>query len=262
MNKTNIEWCDMTFNPVTGCLHGCPYCYARERVKQFQGYDLEGKITIFNPYDGPAVLDNPLTVTSKYGKARRAAFPYGFDPTLHMYRLDEPAKKSSPVTIFVCSMSDLFGEWVPDEWIEKVFDSCRQAPWHRYLFLTKNPGRYLRLEADGKLPLEHNFWYGSTVTGPDKYYFFSDRHRTFLSVEPILEPFDVIDIDLDGIDLVILGAETGHRENKAIPERGWVQGIVDVCRESDVPVFMKGSIAPYWDGALVTELPWEAGGKG
>jgi protein gp37 len=269
MNKTNIEYCDMTFNPVTGCLHGCSYCYARDLVRRFQGYDHGGEITTFNPHDGPAVLGNPLTITSKYGKTRRAAFPYGFDPTLHMYRLDEPKEQKKPQNIFVCSMADLFGEWVPDGWIQAVFDACAAAPQHRYLFLTKNPKRLTEWIDEHRMEWckhQNSFvldvakpYYGVTITCGE------DLNRAlempyvcnrFWSIEPLLDvlPWDLVKYAAATRqpDWIIIGAETGNRKGKIKPERDWVENIVSVARDADIPVFMKNSIAPYWDGALVT----------
>ena len=129
MNKTKIEWCDSTWNPVTGCLHGCEYYYARRIAERFGGCD--------NPIDSRELLQ-PMTITRRNGKAVDAPFPFGFEPTLHRYRLDEPYQRRG-LNIFVCSMADLFGEWVPDEWIEEVMNACLLSPQHRYLFLTKNP---------------------------------------------------------------------------------------------------------------------------
>ena len=264
MNVTDIEWCDMTWNPVTGCLHDCPYCYAKERTNRFQGYELDGGITTYNPYDGPALLREPLITSSKHGKRRRAPFPFGFDPTMHTYRLDEPMKKKSSKDIFVCSMSDLFGEWVHDEWIEMVFNACRKAPQHRYLFLTKNPKRYTRLMVEDKLPLGENIWYGATVTDgkslkeAENLYCLSPFKdaNIFMSVEPLLGEvrFGLMP------DLVIVGAETGSRKKQPPPEmNGWVQKIYDACRNADVPIFMKDSLAPHWDGELIKDLPWRYG---
>ena len=164
MEKSKIEWCDSTWNPISGCYHTCPYCYARGTANRFKGCDVSPDGTA--PAD-IITLKERLTVTSKAGVVRNAAYPYGFTPTLHEYRLDDPKTKGFGKTVFVCSMADMFGEWVPDEWIEKVFAACKEAPGHRYLFLTKNPRRYVTLAMDGKLPKGDMFWYGSTVTGPE-----------------------------------------------------------------------------------------------
>ena len=145
--NTKIDWCDTSWNPVTGCYHDCKYCYARRIAERFGGYsrdesDMRVKYISDN---GTYELCRPLMRSDGDGKSRQAAYPFGFAPTLHRYRLELPKRWTNPRTIFVCSMADLFGEWVPDEWIEEVFKACEAAPWHRYLFLTKNPVRYNRL---------------------------------------------------------------------------------------------------------------------
>jgi protein gp37 len=157
-------------------------------------------------------------------------------------------------------MADLFGDWVPNEWIETVFDSCRKAPWHRYLFLTKNPKRYYDLALEDKLLEGDNIWFGSSVTTPeDKFMNTVDPSRNaFLSVEPMLADFGNWPAIKDGgVKWVILGAETGRNEGKIIPERSWIQNAADACREAGIPLFMKNSVAPIWNAALITEKPWE-----
>jgi protein gp37 len=83
-------------------------------------------------------------------------------------------------------MADLFGQWIPDGWIKEVFHACNRAPWHTYLFLTKNPSRYIDLATKEQLPTHSNHWYGTTCTNGDTDLFYSEHHNTFLSVEPIL----------------------------------------------------------------------------
>ena len=133
MEKSKIEWCDSTWNPISGCYHTCPYCYARGTANRFKGCDVSPDGTA--PAD-IITLKERLTVTSKAGVVRNAAYPYGFTPTLHEYRLDDPKTKGFGKTVFVCSMADMFGEWVPDEWIEKVFAACKEAPGHRSVSYT------------------------------------------------------------------------------------------------------------------------------
>lgn len=154
MVKTKIEWCDSTWNPVTGCLHGCEYCYARGIAKRFGGandgeVDYEGEAiwTFEGEESGEIhVLDDPAQWYSDDGRTvRNAPYPFYFDPTLHRYRLNDYIGKKGR-NIFVCSMADLFGDWVPDSWIEEVFAACEKAPQHKYLFLTKNPQRYADLD--------------------------------------------------------------------------------------------------------------------
>ena len=115
MQKTDIEWCDVTWNPVTGCRRGCEYCYARGIARRFGGWTCDGVKTVENlTKKDPPVLDEPLLIKRSSGKVERAPFPFGFEPTLHLYRLDEPYQRKSQ-NIFVCSMADLFGPWVPTE---------------------------------------------------------------------------------------------------------------------------------------------------
>lgn len=169
MTKTKIEWCDTTWNPVTGCLQGCKYCYARGIAKRFGRYWSEGALRHLGSDGGIHELDIPLNRHTS-GKNRcnpvhdvQAPYPYEFDPTLHRYLLDKPQKMKRPQTIFVGSMTDLFGAWVPDSWIKEVFEACNAAPQHRYLFLTKNPQRYVELDKKGLLPRGDSYWYGSTT---------------------------------------------------------------------------------------------------
>lgn len=174
MKKTKIDWADSTWNPVTGCNHGCTYCCARGIANRFGGatyYSInkDGKIVedkLIPPDEVTHVLDEPimkdLLCPDGSTKSVKTAYPYYFEPTFHRYKLDEPLHWKKPRTIFVCSMADLFGEWVPDEWIKAVFDACAAAPQHRYLFLTKDPGRYCDLERSGLLPSGDNYWFGAT----------------------------------------------------------------------------------------------------
>lgn len=256
MEKTKIEWCDSTWNPVTGCYHTCPYCYARGTANRFKGCDLapEG-----HTEQKTVVLTERLKVTSKDGVTRNASYPYGFVPTLHEYRLNDPSTKGFGKTIFVCSMADLFGEWVPDEWIKKVFDACKAAEGHRYLFLTKNPARYIQLREAGLLPTDESFWYGTTVTDDEAPMMWAKDLNTFASIEPILGPLcneDVPD-ELEHIDWFIIGAETGNRKDKVIPKREWIEGVVDYARAHGKPVFMKDSLKPIWGEDILTEFPWD-----
>lgn len=186
------------------------------------------------------------------GGDRKDPYPFGFDPTFHRYRLDEPQKWTKPRTIFVCSMADLFGDWVPEKWIEEVFAACKKAPQHRYLFLTKNPKRYYDLveqgkTPNGKLPVASNMWFGTTITSVKDLIFWGDSWRnTFLSIEPLLTDFKELKnafCDMP-IKWVIIGAETGNRKNKVIPRKEWVDNIVRAADRANIPVFMKESLVP------------------
>lgn len=148
IHKTKIEWCSHTWNPVTGCRHDCPYCYARRIATRFgpkiDEFPDESGITAFvNEGVDCYVVEKPTELKDWQGNYRRSTpYPKNFAPTLHKYTLTYPEKRLTPAAIFVGSMADLFGRWVPDDWIEQVFDACRRAPRHTYLFLTKNPQRY------------------------------------------------------------------------------------------------------------------------
>jgi protein gp37 len=281
MDKTKIDWADASWNPVTGCMHGCEYCYARRIAERFGGcwrLDLPpdtswrgnvGERKLMGDYarhnDGKChVLDEPEIECAVFDppsgyRGKVKPYPYYFSPTFHRYRLGEPQSWKKPRNIFVCSMADLFGDWVPDEWIEQVFEACEAAPQHKYLFLTKNGKRYLELARKGIMPDADNFWYGCSVTRPDAPFFFSDKYKTFASIEPILEPFDWVPglkrIELP--DWIIVGAETGNRKNKVRPEKDWLGGIVNGCAEHNIPLFMKESLRNLMGGDFRQEFPWE-----
>ena len=248
MLKTKIEWCDSTWNPVTGCQHGCEYCYAKRIAERFSTHEEEmtsaaryfglGRHGIYEIYE-------PWSFS---GKAE--PYPFGFKPTFHQYRLGQPQKWIKPQNIFVCSMADLFGDWVPGRWIEAVFKACEEAPQHRYLFLTKNPEKMMDIM--GKVRNDR-WWFGTTITKPEDYFVTSTVKglNTFLSIEPLLEDFGNLGRAYDkGVDLltkakwVIIGAETGSRKDKVVPKAEWVQHITDRCNEAGVPVFMKDSLIP------------------
>ena len=281
MDKTKIDWADASWNPVTGCMHGCEYCYARRIAERFGGcwrLDLPpdtswrgnvGERKLMGDYarhnDGKChVLDEPEIECAVFDppsgyRGKVKPYPYYFSPTFHRYRLGEPQSWKKPRNIFVCSMAVLFGDWVPDEWIEQVFEACEAAPQHKYLFLTKNGKRYLELARKGIMPDADNFWYGCSVSRPDAPFFFSNKCKTFASIEPILEPFDwVPGLKHIGLpDWIIVGAETGNRKNKVRPEKDWLGGIVNGCAEHNIPLFMKESLRELMGADFRQEFPWE-----
>lgn len=261
MNKTKIDWCDSAWNPVTGCQHGCEYCYARGIAKRFGGWtDSDGDTyhdVFFKDDSAIHVLDKPLQIMrgEQEGEWPKAPYPYDFQPTFHRYRLNNYIGKKGR-NIFVCSMADLFGEWVPDSWIDEVFDACEKAPQHNYLFLTKNSERYVDLALREKLPVKENMWYGSTMTEPDMRSFFSKYHKTFWSIEPILKPFRRMEESKKRLpDWIIVGAETGRRKDKVIPKREWIERIAEDCKRRSIPLFMKSSLADIWGEPLIQEFP-------
>lgn len=257
MKKTKIDWADSTWNPVTGCLHGCEYCYARRFAHRFGNHEYDdGKNHV---YSGDAVIRYRNKMPGN------SYMPWGFSPTFRPYKLDEPRRWKKPRSIFVCSMADLFGKWVPDEWIEAVINACLAAPQHRYLFLTKNPARYIELAEKDILPDgADNMWFGSTATTPEMEFFFSGGHNTFLSIEPILKPFhDSLDAGVQACektDWIIVGAETGNRKDKVIPKADWIMEIVQSAEKTNTPVFMKESLRGIMGDCFRQEFPWEASG--
>ena len=262
-HETKIDWADSTWNPVTGCLHGCEYCYARRIAERF------GRATIavcgedgYAEYGGMTCADETCHELEypyeDYGKGHTAPYPFEFDPTFHRYKLGEPLRWKKPRTIFVCSMADLFGDWVPGEWIEQVFEACEAAPQHRYLFLTKNPKRYVELYGNGILRVRDSFWYGSTITHANEPFFFSrmpdDNPHTFCSIEPILEPVGTMQ---EMPDWVIAGAETGNRKGKVTPQKEWIDEIAAECKRRRKPLFMKDSLRSLMGDDFKQEFPWK-----
>ena len=257
MNKTKIDWCDMTWNPVTGCLHGCEYCYARKLATRFTwGY----AVTAAKAYSPGTIheIEYPFrwNEPSRTAAGKIQPYPFGFEPTFHRYRLDDPQKIKTPQRIFVCSMADLFGDWVPDSWIEQVFDACEKAPWHQYLFLTKYPQRLCSLVNTEKLPKNDNFWYGSTITGKNALRFPGRiLDHTFISIEPLTERMDAGLGSFGGVEWIIIGAETGNRKGKIKPEKEWVENIVNAAKLTQAAVFMKESLKQIMGNDFIQEWP-------
>ena len=268
--KTKIDWADATWNPVTGCLHGCEYCYARKIAERFGGASethcnetVGTECQWITEADGTNhILDEPIYDVDY---SRNAPYPFGFDPTFHRYKLDEPQKWKKLRNIFVCSMADLFGAWVPDEWIRQVLEACDAAPQHRFLFLTKNPSRYKELE--NLLPLHRRppavaeMWFGHSYTGTGDYkpMQLHPAHSRFVSIEPLLHDLSEQDMMIVAAtnDWIIIGAETGHRKGKVIPKKSWVDGIVYYAKRNNVPVFMKESLREIMGDDFRQEFPWE-----
>jgi protein gp37 len=275
--KDKIEWCDKSWNPVTGCLHGCEYCYAIGIAKRFGGWEftpgmLRMNIADDNTFIAPIKSYYGEAIATKFGtiaeitdpflteRGTKAPFPFGFTPTLHKYRLNEPAKIKRPQKIFVCSMADLFGEWVPDSWIEEVYKACESAPQHTYMFLTKNPKKMT--DSVSHLVINHSWfggtpcvwWFGTTITCQDDI----DRigelpadTNNFVSVEPLLDSVDFGN-SIVWVKWIIIGQQTGPGAKPPKPE--WVQSIIDQCRAAGVPVFVK---SPLYQQFPIQEWPKE-----
>lgn len=281
-DKTKIDWADATWNPVTGCLHGCEYCYARRITERF------GRATIavcgedgYAEYGGMTCADGTCHELEypyeDYGNGRTAPYPFEFDPTFHRYKLGEPQRWKKPRNIFVCSMADLFGGWVPDEWIDEVVYSTQQAKQHRYLFLTKNPSRYGdwldRFENNEIIKLSkvyaiNNLWFGASASSNEELEMANRSRAIWLSIEPIRERIKTDEDQFmefrygDGVEQkrwkwVIIGAETGNSKRKVIPQKAWIDEIMDICRYYGTPVFMKESLRGLMGADFRQEFPWE-----
>ncbi|MCM1295596.1 MAG: phage Gp37/Gp68 family protein [Muribaculaceae bacterium] len=256
MNKTKIDWCDSTWNPVTGCLHVCEYCYARNIAHRFGGYtELRDTDLDYQKLCESEIMElqKPLKFLNDKGKELKAPYPFYFMPTFHRYRLDEPQKWKKGRNVFVCSMADLFGDWVPDSWIEEVFKACEKAPQHNYLFLTKNPKRYVELINNSVLgKTGNNMWFGYSFTNKENTRWWNPDYNIFVSIEPILER-----VEIPMCKWIIVGAETGRRKEKVIPQREWIEHIVYCCKQHNIPIFMKSSLADIWGEPLIQEFPKE-----
>ncbi len=210
-SKSKIEWTELTWNPVTGCTKispGCKHCYAETLARRLQ-------------------------------KMGTCGYENGFELSILPNRLLEPVKRKKPTIWFVNSMSDLFHEKIPFNFIDKVFDTIRVVPHHCFQILTKRPDRMERYFANRTVPL--NAWLGVSVEnrkhGVPR---IEVLHRIkanirFLSVEPLLE--DVGTIRLSGISWVIVGGESGPNARPMKPE--WARSLRDQCGRSGVPFFFK-----------------------
>jgi protein gp37 len=255
VNKTKIDWCDMTWNPVSGCLYGCQYCYAKGIANRF-GSHHEISDSLIAELTSPAY---------DFNKGKVELYPYDFTPTFHKYRLAEPVRKNKGVTIFVCSMADLFGDWIPNEWIKQVFETCERALQHRYLFLTKNPKKYTELEFKIPLPTSDKYWYGTTVNSSADFIPPCRAEQLarlkgcnkFLSIEPILDEMHGIALEnLKFFQWVIVGAETGNRKDKVIPQKEWIIKIKERCEQEKIPIFMKESLRELMGQDFIQKYPW------
>ena len=208
-DKSAIEWTEATWNPVTGCTKvspGCAHCYAERFAERFRG--VPG-----HPYEN------------------------GFDLELRPARLEQPLRWRAPRLIFVNSMSDLFHEDVPVDFIHRIFEVMEQASQHTFQVLTKRAERLQELAPS--LPWPANVWMGVSVENQIWSSRIDHLRETpaavrFLSCEPLLGP---LELDLTGVSWVIAGGESGPRARPMRPE--WVHSIRQQCQAWEVPFFFK-----------------------
>lgn len=262
MEKTGIIWTEKTWNPVSGCKKitaGCAFCYAD-------------------------------TIAQKY--AGQSAYPNGFGLTLRPHKLKDPYRWKEPSIVFVNSMSDLFWDEIPADYLDRIMQVMIDTPQHQYQILTKRPERQLEYSLTHELP--PNYWAGTTIENAKNLHRLEILKQTraglkFVSFEPLLDDLGD-DYSLEGIDWVIVGGESGNHlfEEKWNRERAlvepvagsrgrwrpkkeaeeWVRKILAKCRESGTHFFFKQWGGHYpeaggrlLDGKTYNEIPRFAGNK-
>jgi protein gp37 len=229
-DRSQIQWTEATWNPTTGCdkvSPGCAHCYAETFAERWRG-----------------VPDHP--------------YAQGFDLKLWPQRLDIPLRWRRPRLIFVNSMSDLFHERIPDEFIAEVFEVMGRAHWHTFQILTKREARLVELAPSLDWP--QNVWMGVSIENRR----FVDRADylreipaavRFISAEPLLGP--LVGLDLEGIDWLIAGGESGAKHRPVREE--WVLELRDRCQDEDVAFFFKqwGGHRSKTGGRLLRGRTWD-----
>lgn len=230
-DRSAIEWTDATWNPVTGCTQlspGCDHCYALTFAERFRGVPK-------HPYE------------------------QGFDLRLWPGRLELPFAWTHPRRVFVNSMSDLFQDGVPDEYIVDVFDVMARADWHIFQVLTKRPKRMAEFAA--KIAWPSNVWAGTTVE-LDRYAWRANHYLAqiaapvrFVSAEPLLGPLP--SLRLDRLDWVIVGGESGNGHRTCTKE--WILDLRNRCVDKGVAFFMKqwGGRTPKAGGRDLEGRTWD-----
>lgn len=209
-SQSAIEWTESTWNPVTGCTKvspGCAHCYAERMALRLRAMGQQNYVN-------------------------------GFDLTLQPQALELPLRWKKPQRIFVNSMSDLFHDLVPEEFIARVFDVMNRAPWHQFQVLTKRSERLL--EISPRLQWSPHIWMGVSVesarfTHRIGHLRKTDAHVKFLSLEPLLGPLE--NLNLAGVDWAIVGGESGPGARPMRPE--WAQNIQEQCAGAGVAFFFK-----------------------
>ena len=217
-DNDSIEWALWSWNPITGCQHNCPYCYARDIAERFAG---------------------------------TTAFPDGFKPALRPGRLAAPQHQKFPEekakewmghkNVFTGSMADIFGKWVPAEWIEAVLDSIRKSPQWNFLMLTKFPSRMSEFD------LPDNVWAGTSVdcqarvANAEKAFAKVNAKVKWLSIEPMIEPLKFKNLEVFNW-IVIGGASRSNQTPDWSPPREWVDDLEAECKKLGIPYYEKSNL--------------------
>ncbi len=230
MSNSNIEWTESTWNPVTGCTKispGCKNCYAERMAHRLKAMGQQN-------------------------------YRNDFELTTHPHTLENPLKWKKSQMIFVNSMSDLFHKDVPDSYIQAVFHVMREAHWHTFQVLTKRSDRLLEL--DSELEWAPNIWMGVSVENHEMNFRIDDLRNTtaftkFLSCEPLIG--SLAPINLDGIDWVIAGGESGPGARYMSEQ--WVYEIRDECNGTKTPFFFKqwGGVQKKKNGRSLDGRTWD-----
>jgi len=223
----SIEWAQWSWNPVTGCKHDCPYCYARDIAQRF--------------------------------------YPQGFEPSIHPERLSAPSNTAMPEeakrntafkNVFTCSMADLFGKWVPGEWIEAVLNAVHENKQWNFLFLTKFPRRL----AEFSIP--KNAWVGTTVDIQARVKYAEQAFEAlecgvkWLSVEPMLEPLKFKRLDL--FQWVVIGGASESTKTPAwAPPMQWMVDLHNDARDAGCRIYYKANAFSANPLFRQREFPWE-----
>lgn len=240
-NQTNdqVSWARWTWNPITGCLHGCKFCYARELANL---------------------------------PSFRAAYPIGFEPLFHHERLDAPKNTKVPASndardgrVFVGSMADMFGEWVPQDWIDSIYEAMLAAPDWRYLTLTKFPQRYRRANVPPHL------WAGASIDRQNRVKATEKAMKDlpvavrWLSLEPILEPLEFTDLSI--FDWIVVGSQTATNQPDGpvpafAPPIEWIIDLVTEARKAGCAIYLKPNLLGHVNDQspgmrLIQEIPQE-----
>lgn len=227
--NSRIEWTDATWNPVTGCTKissGCQNCYAYTMAKRLKA------------------MKNPR-------------YKNGFEITMHEDLIEIPLTWKKPRKVFVNSMSDLFHNEIPSNFIYGVYNVMNKTPWHNYQVLTKRSERLLKIAPN--IQWSSNIWQGVSIEEAKYKHRIDDLRKTpavvkFLSVEPLIGPLG--NLDLTGIDWVIVGGESGPGARQMEPN--WVRDIRDQCKEQKVPFFFKqwGGVRKHLNGRILDGKTW------
>lgn len=225
-DTASIEWAQWSWNPVTGCKHDCPYCYARDIAQRF--------------------------------------YPQKFEPSIYPARFWAPQNTKVPAkaeediafkNVFTCSMADLFGRWVPLNWIESVMTVVAENPQWNFLFLTKFPQRFSEVE------IPDNAWMGTTVdcqsrvANAEKAFAKLKGGIKWLSVEPMLTPLKFKKLEV--FNWVVMGGASASTQSPAwVPPFDWVHDLHHQARQAGCAVYHKDNLGIH-DDSRVKEFPWQ-----